>query len=452
MKGFGYAARGASQVRALLAKAQSQRHGLRPSTAATPAFKNHQRRSGIRYASDAANSHLKKTPLYDLHIARGGKMVPFAGHSMPVQYSDVSLVDSHHFTRNHASLFDVSHMVQHIFKGPNAAAFLETLTPSAWSSHGLMRSRLTTFLWPETGGIVDDSIITRIGEDEYHVVTNGACFEKDCKYLDEELGRFGAGVEWTRLDGSGLVALQGPGAAETLKEALASEVNLDKLYHGSAVYADLKLIDGGKTHPVLISRGGYTGEDGFEISFNGKLYPAMESTTPAVESMLKMAGPERLQLAGLGARDSLRLEAGMCLYGNDLDDTTTPVEAGLAWVIAKHRRDSGGFHGAEVIVPQLISEKQGGSSVERRRVGFIVDGAPARNGADVQKDGQSVGKITSGMPSPTLGKNIAMGYVKDGLQALGTELDIVVRGRTRKAVVTKMPFVPLRYHKVKQAK
>lgn len=442
MKGLGNAVRAAPRVQASLTKSR-----LSASIAAMPAPTIHQQRGDVRYASDAANSHLKKTPLYDLHIARGGKMVPFAGHSMPVQYSNASLADSHHFTRTHASLFDVSHMVQHIFKGPNAAAFLEKVTPSGWGSQGIMQSKLTAFLWPGTGGIVDDSVITRIGEDEYCVVTNGACFEKDCKYLDEELGRFGAGVEWTRLDRSGLVALQGPQAAEILKEALASEVNLDKLYFGKAVYADLKLPGGNKTHPVLISRGGYTGEDGFEISFNGKLYPALETTAPAVESLLEIAGAERLQLAGLGARDSLRLEAGMCLYGNDLDDTTTPVEAGLAWVIPKDRRETGGFHGAEVIIPQLKPRSKGGAGVERRRVGFIVDGAPARDGADVQKDGQSIGKITSGVPSPTLGKNIAMGYVKDGLHKAGTELDIVVRGRKRKGVVTKMPFVPSRYHK-----
>lgn len=442
MKGLGNAVRAAPRVQASLTKSR-----LSASIAVMPTPTIHQQRGDVRYASDAANSHLKKTPLYDLHIARGGKMVPFAGHSMPVQYSNASLADSHHFTRTHASLFDVSHMVQHIFKGPNAAAFLEKVTPSGWGSQGIMQSKLTTFLWPGTGGIVDDSVITRIGEDEYYVVTNGACFEKDCKYLDEELGRFGAGVEWTRLDRSGLVALQGPQATEILKEALASEVNLDKLYFGKAVYADLKLPGGNKTHPVLISRGGYTGEDGFEISFNGKLYPALETTAPAVESLLKIAGAERLQLAGLGARDSLRLEAGMCLYGNDLDDTTTPVEAGLAWVIPKDRRETGGFRGAEVIIPQLTPRSKGGAGVERRRVGFVVDGAPARDGADVQKDGQSIGKITSGVPSPTLGKNIAMGYVKDGLHKAGTELDIVVRGRKRKGVVTKMPFVPSRYHK-----
>lgn len=421
------------------------------------------RRQASSSSSSSSNPEaLKKTPLHDLHLANGAKMVPFAGHSMPIQYAGASLADSHHFTRRHASLFDVSHMVQHIFRGPHAAAFLETVTPSAWREQGVMQSKLTTFLWPRTGGIVDDSVITRLGPDEYHVVTNGACLDKDCAYFDEELGRFGAGVEWTRLDGSGLVALQGPLAAELLQAAVATpDVDLGRLYFGSAVWAQLRQQGGGKTHPVLISRGGYTGEDGFEISFNGQLYPALETTAPAVRSLLELAGPARLRLAGLGARDSLRLEAGMCLYGHDLDDGTTPVEAGLAWVIPKERRqlnsDKARFHGADVIIPQLTPRSKGGTGVARRRVGLVVDGAPAREGAQIlQKEGAAgetgagaaaVGTVTSGVPSPTLGKNIAMGYVRDGLHKAGTELDVLVRGRRRSAVVTKMPFVPSRYHR-----
>ncbi|KAH8174025.1 aminomethyltransferase folate-binding domain-containing protein [Sarocladium implicatum] len=399
-------------------------------------------------SSSSSNANLKKTPLYDLHIANGGKMVPFADHSLPVQYSSLSLADSHHFTRNHASLFDVSHMVQHIFKGKDAAAFLERVTPSSWKDQGAMQGKLTALLWPDTGGIVDDSVTARIGEDEFYVVTNGACFEKDCKYLDEQLGKFGGDVQWTRLDGSGLFALQGPQSAEVLKEALATPLNLDEFYFGNSAWAQLKLANGEVSHPVLISRGGYTGEDGFEISVNGKAYPAAETTTPIVESLLAIAGPERLQLAGLGARDSLRLEAGMCLYGHDLDDTTTPVEAGLAWIIPKSRRsETAGFHGAETIVPQLTTKAKGGAGVSRRRVGLVVEGAPAREGATIHKDGEDVGVITSGVPSPTMGKNIAMGYVKDGLHKSGTELDVKVRGKTRKGTVTKMPFVPAKYWK-----
>ncbi|KAI9172120.1 aminomethyltransferase [Paramyrothecium foliicola] len=417
----------------------------RPSSAAAiaPKLSYGDRRS----ASDLSTAELKKTPLYDLHIANGAKMVPFAGYHMPVLYATQSLTESHAFTRTAASLFDVSHMVQHIFKGPAAAAFLEKVTPSDWSGQGHMQSKLTTFLWEGTGGIVDDSVVTRLGEDEYYVVTNGACLDKDTEYFDKELGKFGGDVHWTRLDHSGLVALQGPRSAEVLKKVLANDVNLDALYFGNAAWAELKLPDGSKTHPVLVSRGGYTGEDGFELSFNGKLYPALETTVSATESLLTAATPEKLKLAGLGARDSLRLEAGMCLYGHDLDDTTTPVEAGLSWVIPPARRQNGGFHGSEVIIPQLTPKSKGGLGVERRRVGLVVEGAPAREGAEIHKNGRPVGTVTSGVPSPTLGKNIAMGYIKDGLQKAGTEVDVVVRGRSRKATVTKMPFVPTKYWK-----
>lgn len=398
-------------------------------------------------SSSAPAEELKKTPLYDFHVANGGKMVPFAGHHMPVQYAGAALAQSHQFTRNSASLFDVSHMVQHRFKGPDAAAFLERVTPSSWATLDSMQSKLTTFLWPGTGGIVDDTVVTRIGEDEYYVVTNGACFEKDTKYIDEELGKFGGNVEWKRLDNSGLVALQGPKSAEIMSKVLASDIDLSNIYFGTSFWAELKLADGGKTHPVLISRAGYTGEDGFELSFQGHLYPALESTIQATQAILAAGGAGgaeqgTVRLAGLGARDSLRLEAGMCLYGHDLDDTTTPVEGALAWIIPPERRKAGGFHGAEVILPQLTPRSKGGAGVERRRVGLLVDGAPAREGAEIQKDGEKIGVVTSGSPSPTLGRNIAMGYVRDGLHKSGTEVDVVVRGKKRKGVVSKMPFVP----------
>lgn len=403
---------------------------------------------GVRYASGGSSADLKKTPLYDFHLANGGKLVPFADYYLPVQYSNLSLGESHHFTRNHASLFDVSHMVQHTFKGPAAAAFLEKVTPSDWQGQPLMQGKLTTFLWPGTGGIVDDSIVTRLGEDEFYVVTNGACFEKDSKYLDEQLGQFGGDVQWTRHDGGGLVALQGPQSAEILNQLLTGDVtSADKLYFGSTIIANLKLADGSVSTPVLISRGGYTGEDGFELSFRPDKGSVANVTPAVVEALLKVAGPERLQPAGLGARDSLRLEAGMCLYGHDLDDTTTPVEAGLSWIIPKNRRATGGFHGSDVILSQLTPKSKGGTGVSRRRVGLVVSGAPAREGAEIQKDGEKIGTITSGVPSPTLGQNIAMGYIKDGQHKAGTEVDVVVRGKKRKATVTKMPFVPAKYWK-----
>lgn len=400
-----------------------------------------------RPASTAANADLKKSPLHDFHQTHGANLVPFAGFHLPMAYAGQSLAQSHHFTRDHASLFDVSHMVQHVFKGPAAAAFLESVAPGDFGSQGAMQGKLTTFLWRETGGIVDDGIVTRLGEDEFHVVTNGANLDKDSKFLDEELGRFGGDVQWTRLDGSGLLALQGPQSADILAELLEPGVDLKTLYFGNAARGNVKVGKDGESYPVLITRGGYTGEDGFELSFASKLGSTPDAAALAAETLLAKGGPERLQPAGLGARDSLRLEAGMCLYGNDIDDATTPVEAALSFVIPKHRREKGGFNGAEVILPQLTPKSKGGAGVERRRVGFVVQGAPARGGAGIELDGESVGTVTSGAPSPSMGKNIAMGYVMDGMHKAGTELDVVVRGKKRKGVITKMPFVPHRYYK-----
>jgi aminomethyltransferase len=375
-------------------------------------------------------------------------MVPFGGFHMPVQYSSLSVGDSHHFTRSHASLFDVGHMVQHRFSGPGVNAFLERITPASISGLEVHRSVLSTLLWPVTGGIVDDTILTRLGPELFYVVTNAGCREKDLKYIGEELEAFkkegGANVEWEVLEDWGLVALQGPLSEEILTNILVEpgEVKIKEMYFGQSKFIKIKLLGMDISSPLLVSRGGYTGEDGFEISI-----PANEAVA-VTEALLSSATPERLQFAGLGARDSLRLEAGMCLYGHDLDDTTTPVEAALSWVIGKDRRTSGGFHGSDVILSQLTPKSKGGSGVERRRVGLIVEGAPAREGADiVDEKGEKIGNITSGCPSPTLGKNIAMAYIKDGYHKSGTNVEVVVRGKKRKAQVSKMPFVPSKYWK-----
>lgn len=405
----------------------------------------------VRYASSATSStELQKTPLYDLHVAHGGKMVPFGGFHMPVQYDSLSVSASHHFTRSHASLFDVSHMVQHKFSGPGATAFLEMVTPASITGLGTNVGGLSTLLLPITGGIVDDTIITRLGPELFYVVTNAGCREKDLAYFKEQLEDFakagGEKVNWEVLDGWGLIALQGPLSEEILTSVLAdpdeTTLNLKELYFGQSKTLQIKLLDGETSVPLLVSRGGYTGEDGFEIS----IPPAQ--TVAVTETLLQTATPERLQLAGLGARDSLRLEAGMCLYGHDLDESTTPVEAALSWIIGRDRKTAGGFHGSDIILKQLTPKSKGGLGVERRRIGLIVQGAPAREGAEiVNENGEKIGNITSGCPSPTLGKNVAMGYIKDGFHKSGTEVGVVVRGKTRKAQVTKMPFVPSKYWK-----
>ena len=275
------------------------------------------------------------------------------------------------------------------------------------------------------------------------MVTNAACRDKDIAYISGQIKELGTNVKWDILDHWGLVALQGPLSAGILHELLWElGVYLPRVYFGQCIESPLRLSQDKWSPPLLISRGGYTGEDGFEISI------PREATVAVTEALLESAGPEKLRLAGLGARDSLRLEAGMCLYGHDLDDTTTPVEAGLAWIVSKERRASGGFHGAEVILQQLTPKKDGGTVVSRRRVGLVVRGPPAREGAEiVAEDGTPVGKVTSGCPSPTLGKNIAMGYVKHGMSKAGTGLGVVVRGKQREAEIVKMPFVQTHYWK-----
>jgi aminomethyltransferase len=332
--------------------------------------------------------------------------------------------------------------VQHEFSGPGAKAFLETITPSSLSSLSEYNSTLSALLHRETGGIVDDTIITRLPS-KFYVVTNAGCREKDLAYLQSELDLFKQNssnepVEWKVLENQGLIALQGPKAAEVLSRVLDEQCakELETLYFGQSTHATIK----GTDAEVLVSRGGYTGEDGFEISIP-------PYATEAVTTYLLDSAKEELRLAGLGARDTLRLEAGMCLYGHDLDDTTTPVEAALSWIIGKDRRANGGFHGDSVILQQLKKKSEGGG-VSRRRVGLVVEGAPAREGAQIlNEEGEEIGKITSGCPSPTLKKNIAMGYVKDGMHKSGTEVEVLVRGKKRKAVVTKMPFVPSKYFK-----
>ncbi|KAK4144669.1 uncharacterized protein C8A04DRAFT_27606 [Dichotomopilus funicola] len=421
------------------------------------------------YASAPASKeeNLDITPLHPLHLAHNAKLVPFGGFSMPVQYPSHTVSQSHVFTRAHASLFDVSHMVQRRFTGPGATAFLERVTPSGIGALEPHRSTLSVLLKADgSGGIVDDTVITRLGGGEekpyYYVVTNAGCREKDDAYLSEEVQKWnqefaGQGLEVVeeRWHNTGLLALQGPEAETALSSILAADdqgsvPDLHKLFFGQSVFANLKLPNGSvTTKPVLISRGGYTGEDGFEISI-----PATD-TVAVAEALLAAGGADnkQVQLAGLGARDSLRLEAGMCLYGHDLDETTTPVEAGLSWIIPKDRRSAdAGYYGAELIAKQLVPKTKGGAGIDRRRVGLVVEGAPAREGADIatKVEGggtRKIGVVTSGCPSPSVGKNIAMGYVEDGFHKAGTAVQVVVRGRPRIATVTKMPFIETKYYK-----
>ncbi|KAI9890721.1 MAG: Aminomethyltransferase, mitochondrial [Vezdaea aestivalis] len=401
-----------------------------------------------RHSSSGPNS-LKRTPYYDLHEANGATLVPFAGYSMPVSYNNQSHIESHNFTRTHASLFDVSHMVQSYFTGPGAGAFLERVSPAALQALKPHTSTLATLLWPDTGGIVDDTVITKLDEEKYYIVTNAACREKDNTYFAVELEKWKSEkqppVERQLLENWGLLALQGPLAAEVLTGVLSNPMSipsLASLFFGASRLLQFVDSSANTSTPILVTRTGYTGEDGFEISI------PPEYAVSVAEALLRTATSEKLRLAGLGARDSLRLEAGMCLYGHDLDDVTTPVEASLGWTIAKSRRETGGFNGADIVLRQLKPRAEGGGT-EKKRVGFLVQDAPAREGAVImdEEGKETIGKVTSGAPSPSLGKgkNIAMGYVKTGSHKIGTELSIMVRGKSRPAIVTKMPFIPTQY-------
>lgn len=385
--------------------------------------------TNFRGLATSTEGTLRKTGLYDFHINNDAKMVPFAGYQMPLAYGNVGQGASHAHVRTDAGLFDVGHMVQSNFRGRTATAFLEWLTPSSLTSLTPYTSTLSVLL-NEKGGIIDDTVITKHSEDAYYVVTNAGRRNRDLTWFKEKLEEWNASeraqrgkVEHEILEDWGLVALQGPAAAQYLQNL--TSFDLRELTFGKSAFVPIK---GFNLH---VARGGYTGEDGFEISI-----PPSQTT-----DVTKLLCSAPVQLAGLGARDSLRLEAGMCLYGNDLDEDTTPVEAGLTWVIGKERKETGNFIGAEGVRKHL---KDG---PPRRRVGFIVDGAPARQGAQIYSSPQKelIGVVTSGIPSPTLGKNIAMGYVKSGFHKKGTEVDIDVRNRLRRAVVSPMPFMKPNY-------
>ncbi|KAL1973602.1 hypothetical protein VTN31DRAFT_6237 [Thermomyces dupontii] len=438
------------------------------------------KRSPVRYASSSATGPLKRTPLYDLHVARGAKMVPYAGFEMPLQYEDLSHIESHKWTREKASLFDVSHMVQHRLTGPGALPLLMKVTPTALDALETNHSTLSCFLDAETGGIIDDTVITRQGPEAFYFVTNASRREADLAFLTAEIEAYRAAhgaesLQWEILDDRALIALQGPLAASLLQPLIdpsQGDANLETLYFGQSRELRLRLADGSTTpQPLLIARTGYTGEDGFEISI-----PATDNLPERVtETILRAEHPQvveggpgpgpAVRLAGLAARDSLRLEAGMCLYGQDITPSQTPASAALAWIVSKDRRDPSSprsrFNGASIILPQLASP----SSLPQRRIGLTIEkGAPAREGAlivpaDLLSSSSSptaaaavqqhqIGIVTSGLPSPSLGgTNIAMGYIKTGFHKKNTEVAVLVRNKLRKATVTGMPWVQTKFHR-----
>lgn len=361
---------------------------------------------------------LARTPLYELHKSLGAKLTAFAGYDMPVQYP-AGIIAEHLHTRAQASLFDVSHMGQIVLADSDIAARLEQLIPS--DIIGLRPGRMRyTVLTNERGGIIDDLIVTRDGE-TLRLVVNAGTKAGDLAYLRAQLGADAV----THLDDRALLALQGPAAASVLMRLNAAVAALPFM---TAAAVELDGI------ACFVTRSGYTGEDGFEISL---------PNTQAEALARRLLAEREVAPAGLGARDSLRLEAGLCLYGADIDEDTSPVEADLAWVIPARRRQNGGYPGAAILARQLAE------GTRRRRVGIKPEGRQIARGhtAIVDEHGDHIGTITSGGFSPSLEGAVAMGYVPSTLAQPGTALALAVRGTVRRAQVAPLPFVPHRYYK-----
>jgi aminomethyltransferase len=378
--------------------------------------------------ADVASDSLVVTPLHAAHVALGAKMVPFAGYDMPVQYPSGVLAE-HNWTRESAGLFDVSHMGQAALRAKDhstVAKALETLVPADILNLGAGRQRYSQFT-AEDGGILDDLMITRPGAPDHDgillLVVNAACKAADFDHMGAKLP---AGVTLELFPDQALLALQGPKAAAALSARFPEVASMGFMTGRTVWWGETAL---------WVSRSGYTGEDGYEISVPG---------VRAAELWSLLLSDERVKPIGLGARDSLRLEAGLCLYGHDIDTTTSPVEGNLVWSIQKRRQAEGGFPGAKRVLGEITGD------VARVRVGLLPEGkAPAREGAEiVDPDGGAViGRVTSGGFSPTLGRPIAMGYVPESHSALGTAVHLMVRGKPLPARVAALPFVPTRYHR-----
>ena len=369
---------------------------------------------------NAPTDILKTTPLHALHVKLGAKMVPFAGYDMPVQYP-LGVMKEHVQTREKAGLFDVSHMGQAKLTAHDgdAAVLFEALVPGGITTLQEGRMRYTQ-LTNEQGGILDDLMATRFG-DTLWLVVNAACKDDDFAHIAAKLeGRATLDIEQRAL-----LALQGP-LAETVLSALIPAAK--DLVFMQAVWSDWQ------GEAVLISRCGYTGEDGYEISIGE------DKAVALAEALLAHDDVEPI---GLGARDSLRLEAGLCLYGHDIDTDTTSAEADLIWSVPKRRRDAADFPGADVVNAQLSN------GMAKQRVGILPEGrAPAREGTEIQSvTGETIGTVTSGGFGPTLGGPLAMGYVPPAYAAADTEIRLIVRGKVMPARIAAMPFVPQNYKK-----
>jgi aminomethyltransferase len=388
-----------------------------------------------------ASTPLLHTPLNALHIELGARMVPFAGYSMPVQYPS-GLMAEHHHTRKSAGLFDVSHMGQLRLVGPEAAAAFESLMPVDVMDLPAGKQRYGLLLTDE-GTIIDDLMFFNKGNDEIFVIVNGACKVGDIAHIQ---ARIGGRCQVIPMPEMALLALQGPLAVTALSRLAPGVEKLVFMTGGN-----FTINTGTRSIEVFLTRSGYTGEDGFEISVHNNDADALARTL--------LAQPE-VKPIGLGARNSLRLEAGLCLYGNDIDTTTHPVEANLNWAMQKVRRTGGaregGFPGATKILAAhaiatgatgQIDNKSPAQSGTRKRVGLIAqERIPVRDHTELQDgQGNKIGEVTSGLLGPTIDKCIAMGYVDTAFSALGSQVVAIVRGKPVSMVVSAMPFVPTNY-------
>ncbi|VDO56985.1 unnamed protein product [Haemonchus placei] len=374
----------------------------------------------------------KRTCLYDFHIKHKAKMVPFAGYEMPVQYADLNIQESCRHTRNHVSIFDVSHMLQTHITGKDRVAFIESLTTADVEGLPVNSGTLSVFT-NEKGGIKDDLIVSKTEYDYIYMVTNAGCIDKDLPYLQENAAKWrskGKDVDIKVLEGRGLIAVQGPEMASVLQKE--TDINLRELTFMKTTIGKVFGINN-----CRVTRCGYTGEDGVEISVD-------PSEAANLAERLLQSTHGSVKLAGLGARDALRLEAGLCLYGNDIDENTTPAEAGLAFVVAKRRRETLGFPGAEKVVEQLKTKKW-----LKQRVGLVSEPgrAPRAHLPLIDPlDKCAIGFITSGCPSPCTNQNIAMAYVDKPYSKVGKQFIVDFGTKQSKVTVAKMPFVPTKYY------
>jgi aminomethyltransferase len=385
----------------------------------------------------ATDTPLLTTPLNALHIELGARMVPFAGYSMPVQYP-AGLMAEHHHTRKAAGLFDVSHMGQLRLVGPDAAAAFESLMPVDVIDLPVGKQRYGLLL-TEEGTIIDDLMFFNKGANEIFVIVNGACKVGDIAHIQAKIGQR---CQVIPMPDYALLALQGPAAVTALSRLAPGVEKLVFMTGGNfTVNTGTQEID------VFLTRSGYTGEDGFEISVHNNHAEALARAL--------LAQPE-VKPVGLGARNSLRLEAGLCLYGNDIDTTTNPVEASLNWAMQKVRRAGGaregGFPGATKILAALAystgaTAENGSQKGTRKRIGLIaLERIPVRDHTELQDGaGNKIGEVTSGLLGPTIDKPVAMGYVDATWAAIGTKVVAIVRGKPVPMEVSAMPFVPTRY-------